>query len=106
NWIFWPFEADQPAAAAHVTENLKAGFELLEVRTGLGLQRLHRNGKTPTGTPEAVVEEIRAVVDAARGEEGEKLRKNAEKLKEAFAAAWEDGGAAKVELRHFLDKYA
>ncbi|KAG5647511.1 hypothetical protein DXG03_009448 [Asterophora parasitica] len=104
--IAWPFEADQPAAAAHLSENLKVAFELLEVRTGLGLQRLHRNGKTPKGTPEAVVEEIRAVVDAARGEEGEKLRKNAEKLKEAFVAAWEDGGAAKVELHHFLEKYA
>lgn len=103
--ICWPFSADQPTAAAHVTENLKAAFELFEVRTGLGLQPIHRTGQTPKGTREAVGEEIRRVLDAARGEKGKELRKNAERLKGEFAAAWEEGGTAKNALREFLEKY-
>ncbi|KAF5383026.1 hypothetical protein D9615_005086 [Tricholomella constricta] len=104
--ICWPFDADQPTAAAHLTENLKAAFELIEVRTGLGLKPLHRTGKAPKGTREAVGVEIRAVLDACRGEEGKQLRRNAEQLKVEFAAAWEDGGAAKADLRRLLEKYA
>ncbi|GLB39043.1 putative UDP-glucoronosyl and UDP-glucosyl transferase [Lyophyllum shimeji] len=104
--ICWPFDADQPAAAAHVSQNLKAGFELIEVRTGLGLNPVYRlGGEVPKGNREAVGAEIRRVLDACRGPEGEELRRNAERLKGEFAAAWEEGGPAKATLRGFLEKY-
>ncbi|KAG5650746.1 hypothetical protein H0H81_011177 [Sphagnurus paluster] len=104
--IFWPFQADQPCAAANVTENLKAGIELFEVRTGKGLRPIYRNGKTPKGTREAVGEEIRYVVDMCRGPEGEELRRNAERLKVEFNCAWEEGGSARLAMRQFLKDYA
>ncbi|GLB39041.1 putative UDP-glucoronosyl and UDP-glucosyl transferase [Lyophyllum shimeji] len=105
--ICWPFQGDQPTAAAHLTENLEVAFELTEVRTANGLKPIHRlNGRTPKGTREAVGVEIRSVFDRCRGKEGEELRENAERLKRELGAAWEDGGAAKVAFREFLERYA
>jgi hypothetical protein len=103
--ICWPFGADQPAAAAHVTENLNVAFELFQVRTGDGLKPLHRNGLTPQGTREAVGIEIRQTIDLCRSEEGQEMRSNAERFKAKFATAWEEDGTARQEIRNFLDKY-
>lgn len=104
--IFWPFKADQPTAAAHVAENLKAGIELFEVRTGRGLQPIHRNGKIPKGTREAVGEEIRRVLDICGGKEGVEMRRNAEMIKAEMKKSWEEGGPAKLAMRQFLQDYA
>lgn len=104
--IFWPFEADQPTGAAHVTENLKAGIELFEVRSGRGLGPIYRNGKTPKGTREAVGEEIRRVLDICKGKEGDQMRRNAERLKVEFRNVWEKGGSAILEVQKFLKDYA
>ena len=105
--IFWPIIADQPVAAAHVTENLHAAIELFQVRSGeKGLKPLHRNGLTPAGMREAVGIEVRQIIDLCRGEKGQEIRSNAEKLKEQFAKAWEQDGAARQEIVKFLRKYA
>ena len=99
--------ADQLAAAAHVTENLHAGFELFQVRSGdHGLKTLYRNGITPAGTREAVGIEVRQTIDLCRGEKGQEIRSNAEKLKVKFAKAWDEDGVARQEIRKFLQKYA
>jgi hypothetical protein len=103
--ICWPFSADQPAAAAHLTENLNVAFELFQVRTGYGLKPLARNGLAAEGTREAVGIEIRQTIDLCRSEKGQVMRSNAEQLKLKFANAWEDDGAAKQEIRKFLHKY-
>ena len=103
--ICWPFAADQPAAAAHVTENLHVAFELFQVRTGDGLKRLYRNGVTPEGSREAVGREIRHTIDLCRSEKGQEMRNNAERLKVKFAKAWDEDGSARQELRNFLHKY-
>ena len=103
--ICWPFTADQPAAAAHVTENLNVAFELFQVRTGDGLKRLYRNGVTPEGSREAVGREIRQTIDLCRSEKGQEMRNNAERLKAKFAKAWDEDGNARQELRNFLHKY-
>ena len=97
---------DQPVVAAHVTENLHAGFELFQVRSGKGLKPIYRNGLTPAGSREAVGIEVRETIDLCRSEKGQEIRSNAEKLKEKFAKVWDDDGAARQEILNFLDKYA
>jgi len=103
--ICWPFVGDQPVAAAHVTENLHAAFELFQVRLGVGLGPVARNGVNPEGTREAVGIEIRQTIDLCRGEKGHELRRNAEKLKVEFAKAWHEDGNARHEMRKFLHMY-
>ena len=104
--IFFPLIGDQPVNAAHVTENLHAALELFQVRSGDGLNKPHRNGVTPTGSREAVGIEVRQTIDLCRSEKGQEIRSNAEELKVKFAKAWEENGAAKQEVRNFLNKYA
>ena len=105
--IFVPFLGDQPFAAAHVTENLHAAFELFQIRTGDdGLKPLYRNGLTPAGSREAVGNEIRQTIDLCRSEKGQEIRINAGRLKVKFSKAWEENGAARQEIRKFLHKYA
>ena len=104
--IFFPLVGDQPVAAAHVTVNLHAAFELFQVRSGEGLKPLHRNGLTPAGSREAVGIEVRQTIDLCRSDKGQEIRSNAEKLKIKFAKAWEEGGAARREIRNFLHKYS
>ena len=97
---------DQPITAAHVTENLHAGFELFQVRSGDdGLKPIYRNGLTPAGSREAVGIEIRNTIDLCRSDKGQEMRNNAEKLKVKFAKEWEEDGAARREIRKFLHKY-
>ena len=97
---------DQPSSAAHVTENLHAGFELFQVRSGESVKPIHRNGVTPAGTREAVGIEVRETIDLCRSEKGQEIRINAEKLKIKFTKAWEEDGAARQEIHKFLDKYS
>ena len=102
NSIAWPISLDQPGNAAHVTLNLDVAFELIQVRTGVnGLKPLHR-GVQPTGTMEAVSAEARQVLQSARGEEGEKKRKNAELIRDNLKKAWEEGGEGLESMRRFL----
>ena len=67
---------------------------------------MYRNGLTPAGSREAVGIEVREIIDLCRGEKGQEIRNNAEKLKVKFAKAWEEDGAARQEMRKFLQKYA
>jgi hypothetical protein len=103
--ICWPITADQPAAAAHLTENLNVAFELYQVRTGDGLKPLARNGLAAEGTRKAVGIEIRQTIDLCRSGKGQLMRSNAEQLKVKFAKAWEEDGTARQEIRKVLHKY-
>jgi len=87
---------------AHVTENLQVGYELFEVRTGDGLRPVHRLGRAPTGTVEAVKEEASSVLDKAFGDDGEKKRANARKLREDIMDAWAEDGPSTKELKAFV----
>ncbi|KAJ7106171.1 UDP-Glycosyltransferase/glycogen phosphorylase [Mycena epipterygia] len=101
--ICWPFEADQPAAAKHLTQNLNVAFELVEVRTGLGLTKpSYGSDRVPRGTREAVGSEMRGVIDEMRGEIGKEKRRNAERVKVELGKAWSEEGPAKVSMRAFL----
>ncbi|KAL7281208.1 hypothetical protein ACG7TL_004516 [Trametes sanguinea] len=107
--IFWPHEADQPVNAAHLTENLDAAYELIEVRTGLGLKPIFRNGRTPAGTLDAVQAEARDVLTRAFGDEGAEKRARLLKLREAILAEWDEpcgespGGASRRDFLAFMD---
>ncbi|KAF4610327.1 hypothetical protein D9613_010450 [Agrocybe pediades] len=104
--ICWPFQADQPAAAAYLTEYLNVAIELIEVRTGeKGLKPLLRNGRVPKGTREAVGIEIREVIDLVRGAKGDELRRNAESFKIKFAEVWEENGISRKEAQALLEKF-
>ena len=102
--ICWPFEADQPVAAAQLTLNLDVAFQLLEVRTGAGLRPLHR-GYTPTGTRVAMRAEIRRVLAECRGTVGVAKRENVQKIQGRLAQAWEEGGTARAALQAFFVKF-
>ena len=67
---------------------------------------MYRNGITPVGSREAVGIEVRETIDLCRGEKGKEIRSNAEKLKVEFAKAWEEDGAARQEIRKFIQMYA
>lgn len=102
NSIAWPISIDQPGNAAHLTLNLDVAFELIQVRTGVhGLKPLYR-GVQPTGTVEAVAAEARQVLQRAKGEEGQRKRKNAELIRDNLKAAWEEGGEGLESMRQFL----
>ena len=105
--ICWPISADQPAAAAHLTENLNVAFELFQVRTWDGHKPLAsaRNGRAVKGTREAMGIEIRQTIDLCRSEKGKEMRRNAEQLKMKFTQAWEEEGMARQEIRKLLHKY-
>ena len=104
--ICWPISADQPVAAAHLSENLNVAFELYEVRSGDGVKPLARNGIAAKGTREAVGIEIRRTIDLSRSERGREMRSNAERIKVKFAETWGEDGMGRKEIRKFLEKYA
>ena len=104
--ICWPFHADQPTNAIHLTENLDIAYELLEVRTGQGLKPIYRTGKAPIGTLDAVREEAHCVFEQAFGEDGERKRARIQGLQESFADAWKEEGPADLALQRFLESSA
>jgi hypothetical protein len=100
--IAWPVDVDQPANAAHLTLNLDVAFELIEARSGEnGLKPLYR-GTQAKGTPEALVAEVKDVLQRARGEEGARKRRNAEVIKNKLRMTWEEGGEGLEDLRRLL----
>ncbi|KAJ7283947.1 UDP-Glycosyltransferase/glycogen phosphorylase [Mycena rebaudengoi] len=100
--ICWPFDADQPAAAKHLAQNLNVAYELMEARTGLGLQPSYGSRKVPSGTRAAVRNEIREIIDDSRGSGGKEKRKNAHRLKVEMSRAWDEGGPARRATQAFL----
>ncbi|KAJ7231994.1 UDP-Glycosyltransferase/glycogen phosphorylase [Mycena rebaudengoi] len=101
--ICWPFDADQPSSAEHLTRNLNVAFHLMEIRTGKGLKPLF-SGQTPQGGRAAVGAEFRRVFDECRSKEGEEKRRNTLHVQAAFTPLWDEGGSADTALREFLQK--
>ncbi|KAI0631464.1 UDP-Glycosyltransferase/glycogen phosphorylase [Trametes polyzona] len=103
-FILWPFNGDQPLNAVHISEQLKIGYELIEIRTGeAGLHPIYRNGRKPVGTLDALKKEAREVLEKAYGPDGEEKRKKLAPLTEALNSQWEEGGAALRDVRAFLE---
>ena len=91
-------------SAVHVTDNLQAGYELIECRNGTeGMKPIYRNGKTAQGTIEALKSEALDILRKAFGEEGEQKRDNLHRVAEAMRREWDDGGSSKRDMLGFLD---
>ncbi|KAJ3487391.1 hypothetical protein NLI96_g3558 [Meripilus lineatus] len=101
--ICWPFSADQPANAARLTDILDVAYELYEIRNGLGLKPILRNGKVPVGTVEAVREEAARVLENAFLADGQRKRENLKKLREAILGSWSDGGSSRLSMDALAD---
>ena len=71
---------------------------------GNGLKPIYRTGKAPVGTLDAVRAEAHEVLDKAFGEDGQRKRANAQKLKERINAAWDVDGPAYIDMQDFLDR--
>jgi hypothetical protein len=104
NRICWPFQADQPIAAVHLSQNLNVAFHLMEVRSGTGLQPLH-NGYAPQGTRAAMQVEFRDIIDQCRSDVGNEKRQNARKIQAELANAWNTGGSASLAIKDFFASY-
>ncbi|RDX50090.1 UDP-Glycosyltransferase/glycogen phosphorylase [Lentinus brumalis] len=103
--IMWPFGVDQPCNAIHLTDNLDVAYELMEVRSGLGLKPVYRNGKAPVGTIDALKEEARDTLSKAFGEDGAQKRAKLLELRQAILAEHEDGGHAKRDLEALANSF-
>lgn len=102
--IGWPLGADQPANVAHMTVNLNIAYEILEARSGFGLNPMYR-GITPKGTLEALEEEVRTILQKAFGEDGRQKRENIRQLKEKIKAGWREDGDSSVDLKKFIKDF-
>ncbi|KIK52865.1 glycosyltransferase family 1 protein [Collybiopsis luxurians FD-317 M1] len=107
--IIWPINGDQPLNAANLTLIHKAAFELIEVRGGEDgtkpLLRFKDTEYTPSFTIEGVKEEFIGVLEKIKGEEGQVVRKNFEKLSEEMGKSWHDGGESNSNFNDFLAKF-
>ncbi|KAK7682539.1 hypothetical protein QCA50_014339 [Cerrena zonata] len=101
--ICWPFGADQPTNAARLSSVLDVAYELFEIRTGeLGLKPIHRLGKAPLGTVEAIRNEASSVLEKAFGADGARKRANMKILQEAVSSTWSENGPAQRDLLRLI----
>ena len=101
--ICWPFGAEQPVNALHITHNLDVAYELFEVRSGHGLKPLHRTAAAPIATEESLRAEANEVLERAFGEDGARKRANVAKLSAAFKEMWSEQGPSRLALVRFLE---
>ncbi|KAF5386495.1 hypothetical protein D9757_005837 [Collybiopsis confluens] len=106
--IIWPINGDQPFNAANLSLNHKAAFELIEVRSGENgtkpLLRFKNTGYTPSFTIEGVRKEFEGVLAKIKGEEGQLVRSNFERLADEMANNWQ-GGESEKNFNAFLTKF-
>lgn len=80
------------------------GYELFEIRSGLGTLPIARLGnRAPTGTLEAAQIEFREVLEKAFGEDGKEKRKNVERFRKAIEDGWKEGGSSWKEMEKIVD---
>ncbi|KAF8223911.1 UDP-Glycosyltransferase/glycogen phosphorylase [Tricholoma matsutake] len=102
--ICWPLQSDHPVSAVLTAWVHGVGYELFEVRSGQGLKPVRRlEGKQIKGTIEAVKEEIRVVMESARGDDGKLKRSKAQWFAKQFASAFQPGGEHYEDIKKILD---
>ncbi|EMD37929.1 glycosyltransferase family 1 protein [Gelatoporia subvermispora B] len=102
--LCWPFQADQPTNAVHLTDNLDVAYELIEVRTGEhGLKPIYRTGRVPVGTVEAMQTEAKDILAKAFGEDGARKRANMKRLQLSVVESWHDNGPSARALEELME---
>ena len=76
------------------------------MRHGTGLGKIYRTGYTPTGTLEAVRNELRDVLLRAFGADGEAKRERIKGLRAKMEEAWTENGIGRRQAEEFLDDAA
>lgn len=77
------------------------------MRTGeFASKPIHRLGRAPIGTIEAVREEADRVLEQAFGEDGATKRANMKKLQAEILNVWNEGGPARRDLLRFLSVFS
>ncbi|KZO99296.1 glycosyltransferase family 1 protein [Calocera viscosa TUFC12733] len=105
--IAWPLFGDQPIHALWLSQVVQVAYEFVQTRTGKGAQKAYRGGLAGTeikGTDEALREEIEHVLALARGEDGRRIRRNAERARELILASVKPGAQVSEHLET-LKKY-
>ncbi|KAJ3980904.1 hypothetical protein F5890DRAFT_1557274 [Lentinula detonsa] len=103
--IHWPFHADQPYNAMRILA-LKAGYELIEVRTGaIGARIPYKCKETPAFTPESAKAEIMSLVEKLTGEEASIVRENFVTVANAIGKGWDTDGESRRDLQALLEKF-
>ncbi|KZT56738.1 glycosyltransferase family 1 protein [Calocera cornea HHB12733] len=105
--IAWPLFGDQPIHALWLSQVIQVAYELVQTRTGRGAQKAYRGGLAGTeieGTDKALSEEIEYVLELARGQDGKRIRRNAEKAREIIIDAVKPGAQVSQHL-DVLKKY-
>ena len=80
------------------------GYELFEVRSGLGLLPVHRlANRSVAATVDSAKSEFRGVLERAMGEDGKVKRENARRVREALGECWKPGGEGWKEVKKITD---
>ncbi|KAJ7049080.1 hypothetical protein C8F01DRAFT_1266119 [Mycena amicta] len=98
--IIWPASAEQPVNAAFFSaEPNPVAIELLQIRTGaqIGPSLRHGNAVKITGTVEDAVEEFKTVFADARGEKGQRIRANVQRMAKVVREGRAGEAAQEVE---------
>ncbi|KAJ7053057.1 hypothetical protein C8F01DRAFT_1331286 [Mycena amicta] len=97
--IIWPAGSEQPVNAAFFSaEPNPVAIELLQIRTGaqIGPSLRHGDAVKITGTVEDAVEEFRTVFADARGEKGQRIRANVQRMAKVVREGRAGEAAAEV----------
>lgn len=89
--IFWPFTGDQPHNVAQYVK-LGLGIELVQVRTFAVGKPLATGGKLE-GTKDAMVQELKEVLEAMMGGRGQEIRARIKECSEVQRKSYESGQA-------------
>jgi hypothetical protein len=99
----WPFAIDQPLNIAYMARTLDVGFEFTEMRVDCCPVNTENLESTPHDMG-SWMGQVRAVLDAAFAETGQRKRENAVRIGENLGKAWaEKHGRARLDLSRFLD---
>ena len=95
---------DQPLNAMYIADKHKLGYEIFNLRSGLGTRPIRRkNDWAPPCTVEALRAEFEEVLEKALGEDGEMMRKNVLEMKEKIEASWAENGEGWKEVGKFFE---
>ena len=86
----WPGGWDQPHVANEVVE-LGVAREFVQTREGYNIGRKTARGVLVTGTDQAILEEMEEIFTFMSSENGEKMRKRCEEVKQKVVQDMESG---------------